>query len=774
MHEAPSLVAKISDGLVRYTVILFAFLLPFFILPVPWAAVSQSKALLAALCIVVALIAWLIESVASRRIVFSFDPILIAALLLPVAYAVSAYAVGGAFSSFVSGDAMTGSVASMLLLFGVALLAAIAVEERHIAPQLVLAMTISGGIVVLFQVARLFFPAQLDLFGALQGNTSSVVGSWHDLGIFVGFIFMISAGLLETSVSSKRSYAFLLQLLAALSLGLLLVINFSDLWYALAGAAFLFALARMLRAYRRQRNILGSIRNAIIWIVFAIVAGLAGFGASTIYSHLPAPLQISQTEVRPSWSGTFSTGQYLFHGGKAMVFGSGPNTFDRQWALFKPTEVNATNFWNTNFQNGYGVVPTAFVTVGIVGSLVWILLALALLWAGYRSIVDESEGRLRLILFVGCAFLLFFHIIYVPSLGISLLLFLSLGILAGLNTHSWCTGMLSLAPQSILAFVLLLVVSCSVIGGALVESRAVASHLYTMRASDVYQKTGSIPAAAALVAQAVRVDPRNDLAQRAAVQIGLLQLNALAQGNPADTATRDLLQKTLSDTISHGLAAVSIDDTSYQNWLALAGLYQSLAGIGVQGAYEQAQNAWLRAASTTPANPLPFVQLGQIAMAQSRNDEALAYFGKAIALKRDLALPYYFRAQIEAGAGNYQPAIQDAAAAAQLANQDPLGWYTLGVILYLAGDYTNAGVSLEKSIALQSNYSDAMFMLAVVYDKLGAHENALAVAQKVAELNPNAEMAQQAYRNLLANKPAFGDTQGTTTQSVSGGTKDKP
>ena len=147
-------------------------------------------------------------------------------------------------------------------------------------------------------------------------------------------------------------------------------------------------------------------------------------------------------------------------------------------------------------------------------------------------------------------------------------------------------------------------------------------------------------------------------------------------------------------------------------------------------------------------------------MAQSKNVEAKAYFAKAIALKPNLALPYYFRAQIEAGEAKYPEAIQDAATAAQIANQDPLGWYTLGVILYMAEDYQNAGASFQKAISLQNNYSDALFALAIVYDKVGDHANAVASAKKVVELNPNVQVAQEVYQNLLANRPALGDPSG--------------
>ncbi len=773
MPETDSSLAKAMAFLVRYCTIVLAFLLPIFVIPAVWASVPQSKLLISVLLIVVALIAWLVQAVASRRLIFSTDPIILTSLLLPIAYALSAIFTQSSFTSFVSGTAVTGTVASMFLLFGACLIGAAAIEDRRHSFTAILALLISGALVFILQIARLFFPDSLTLWGALAGNTSSVVGSWHDLGIFTGLVLLIALGLSESFAAVHRGYATLMQVLAVMAFLLLIVINFADIWIGIAVAAILFTFARAQRSYRRENSLLGATRSAALWIILAVVCLGAGFSGNFVYSHLPAKLQITQLEVRPSWSGTFTAGQQLLQSGKSLIFGTGPNTFDQQWALFKPKEVNATNFWNTDFQSGIGVVPTALVTVGIIGTLGWLLLALALLWAGWKSFRDESEGRLRIILFIACGFLLAYHIIYVPTIGISILMFLLLGLLAGLNTSSWRVGLLSLSGQSILAFVLLLVITCGTIGAALVASRSVISTLLTSRAAEYYQRTGDVAATASMVSQAVQVDPQNDIAQRAAIEVGLLQFSKLASSGSADNATKDQLQKTLSSTIAHGLAAVSINSTDYQNWLSLAGLYQSLAGQGIPGAYEQAQTAWQRAASTTPSNPLPFLQLGQLAMAKGNATSAVGYFSQAITLKPDLALPYFLRSQIEAGQTNWQPAVNDAAAAAQLANQDPLGWYNLGVILYAAGDINNAGASLEKAVSLQNNYSDALFALAIVYDKVGAHDKAVQAMQKVLELNPGNSTATQILQNLQSGIPALGAQATSTAQTTSSGTKKK-
>jgi tetratricopeptide (TPR) repeat protein len=169
------------------------------------------------------------------------------------------------------------------------------------------------------------------------------------------------------------------------------------------------------------------------------------------------------------------------------------------------------------------------------------------------------------------------------------------------------------------------------------------------------------------------------------------------------------------------------------------------------------------------------LQLGQISLAKGDLLAAKDHFSTAIALKPDIALPYYLRSQIEANQARnpdqWKAAAQDAYNAAQLASQDPLGWYNLGVILYAAGDVQEAGASFEKAVSLQNNYSDALFALTVIYDKVGAHQNALAAAQKVSELNPSSALAQRVLQNIEAEKSALDGIQQDQTTQASTSTK---
>ena len=178
--------------------------------------------------------------------------------------------------------------------------------------------------------------------------------------------------------------------------------------------------------------------------------------------------------------------------------------------------------------------------------------------------------------------------------------------------------------------------------------------------------------------------------------------------------------------------------------------------MGIKGAYEQARDAYLNAASTTPTNPLPFIQLAQTAMVKGDVGLATDALNKAISLKQNLAAPYYLRSQIEVSNGDFAHAGEDAVAAAQLAPQDPLAWYNLGAILYAGNDPKDAALAFEKAVSLQADYSNALFALGIIYDQLGRHAEALTTIQHVAQLNPNDATIKQVLENLQTGKPAMG------------------
>jgi tetratricopeptide (TPR) repeat protein len=348
---------------------------------------------------------------------------------------------------------------------------------------------------------------------------------------------------------------------------------------------------------------------------------------------------------------------------------------------------------------------------------------------------------------------------YAPGLAVSTLLFVLLGVFVALPIHERAREFtlpfsfetvgrfLAMTGAGVVALLFLLASTTSL--------SALTSDVLVNRSILLFSQNGNVAESSALVQRALGVWSSNDRAHRAGVELGILELARLAQSAPTDTEAQAALQAALSDTIEHGLAAVSIDGSDYQNWLTLAQLYQQLAGVGIEGAYEQAQAAYMSAKEENPTNPLPLFRLGQLEVARGNRAEALTHLDAALALKPDFAPAHFLRSQLLAQDQRIEEAVQSAAAAVQLVPEDPLGWYNLGVVLYIGGSFSEAGTAFAQAVTLQADYSNALFMLALSFHKVGQPEQAIAALTRVLELNPNDTSVPAMIANLEAGKDPF-------------------
>ena len=758
--------AKLARSLAYWSTIIVTAILPFFFIPAPWASIAHAKVLLVVVFVVIATISWITAAFLEGSFRMPRSSLFFAVLLVPAAYLISALATGATRASFIGEGAEQDTVAAVLIWYAlfVACANVLSAGSGRRLTAAVKALVAGGAVVLLIQFFRLLIPSFT--FGdSLVAQTASVIGSWHDLGIFLGLLFFLSLALLPTTVAANRLWKFLLIAISIFSLLLLLVVNFRDVWMSLvilsAGyGAYLWYSSR--GSGQEARSPL--IRRALTWLVLSLVFLGLYFGSSAIQGVLPSAFQVTQLEVRPSWQGTLSIGSGVFSQPGSVFFGSGPNTFPLEWGMYKPLSVNATQFWNVDFYSGVGFIPTSFVTVGLLGVIAWGAVCLALLLSLRRIIRERAEllgiHLLRSTLIAGAAYLTVFHVLYVPGQMLSALTFILFGaivageILAGSARHITLSltleGWKGWTGLGILtAFALVVLVT------GIQTGRAVISDMFVNRSVTVYAATQDLARASDQASAALSVLPSNDRAHRAAIEIGLLQLAQLTASGDVSEEARTELQNTLNTTIQHGLTAVAIEIRNYQNWLALARLYGELAGAGVAGAEEGARAAYEEARKSNPTNPLPLLGLAQLELLAGNDAPAREHLTAAIGIKPDFAAAYFLLSQIDARAGDLEAARGSAEAVAQIAPNDPLGWYNLGTIYYAEGNYENAGAALEQAVGLQNDYANALFLLSASYANLALFENAIAALQAVAALNPSETSLQNMLTSLEEGENPF-------------------
>ena len=144
-------IATIADKLARWLLIVLAFSIPFFVLPVSWAQVAQDKTLLLVVVLSLTLIAFVVARIAAGTLLIPRHPLLFASALLPIAYLASALGSHATIGSYVSGFGATDTVAAMTIFFAtIALYGLIFSGKEAMYPLLALAAGVA--IIILFPI----------------------------------------------------------------------------------------------------------------------------------------------------------------------------------------------------------------------------------------------------------------------------------------------------------------------------------------------------------------------------------------------------------------------------------------------------------------------------------------------------------------------------------------------------------------------------------------------------------------------------------------------
>jgi tetratricopeptide (TPR) repeat protein len=555
---------------------------------------------------------------------------------------------------------------------------------------------------------------------------------------------------------------------------LLVVINAYDVWVGLAAlfaAVIVYHVIQWFYSDAAARTVKNLFQNIYLFFVLGLLSLVFVFFGVSIHDALPDKLRVDSLEVRPSWTGTLEIASQTLEG-KNALFGSGPNTFVRQWGLYKPAGVNETAFWNADFAQGIGFIPTTIVITGIIGALAWILFLLGFVYENGRVLLKSSPDIRQFVmpLVAGVVYLWTLAIVYPPGIVIITLAFLFTGALVGWGIHAGVvtsyTRAVSDAPRIGPAWsvLLVLIVLISLVVSVFVL-RTVVSDMLVNRGISIHNTRQDINAARASIERALVIDSGNDRAYRAALELGIIQISALAaSANSADSEALIELQTTISNTIQHGLTAVSQDKNNYQNWISLARIYEQLVGAQVEGAYKNAEQAYQQAIAENPTNPLFYFRLAQLAVVQNDIAKAEGYLQQTLSLKPNYAEALFVLSQVQVAQGDMDTAILTARNTVQAASREPVAWFQLGTLLHQVEKYNEAAEALEQAVFLNSNYANALYMLGLTYAQLDRTVEAKNTLERVRTLNPNNTQVEQALANLAEAREASSDSTENTEQ----------
>jgi tetratricopeptide (TPR) repeat protein len=613
-----------------------------------------------------------------------------------------------------------------------------------------------------FQLISIFFGSALIPFQTFADRSVNLVGKWNDLGLLVGLlaIFLIvrvelAAASTLWRVAAGVGGAFLVVLLA--------FVNFPLAWVLVLSGCVIIAVLSMLRRRAEGRADTPAEASAMVpWystagVILSILFLL--FGAN-INASLTSMFPVSSLEVRPGVQATLDVISKARAGSVAdMLVGQGPNTFSSSWLAHKPAEVNRTPFWNLDFNVGYSTLLTAFGSVGLVGALLWltplILLVLALVRVVRLNVLSREERQTVSVLGLGSLFMLAAVVLYVPSPNLILLTFALAGATFGFLWRQGRAAEDELVPATMLgglsvlaiAGVLLIVTTLT----TFTTIRRAAAQAY-VGAGAYALSQGRIDDALAHSASAARIEPVAD-ALRLATDAGLQKLAAIAQDTsvPQEEA-RNRFTAQVQSTLPIGQAAIAAAPLDYRSYFALARVYDFLASLQVDGAYESAVASYTAAAERNPTTPVIPLALSRLEASQGNAAGTQTNITRALELKPDYTDAILFVVQINVANNDLRSAIQNTQVAVQTAPGVASIWFQLGLLYYAGGDSKNAIPPLEQALKLVPNYANAKYFLGLAYYVDGRQNDSLRMFEELALSNPESQEVKTILANLRAGK----------------------
>ncbi len=603
-------------------------------------------------------------------------------------------------------------------------------------------------VLVLYHVSRLIFGQNFLTFGLFTNTVTTPVGTWNDLGLFLGLTIILSLIVLEQLTLTKIGKS-LFVIVIVLSLGMLGVINFFTVWLILGLSSLAivvytlgkdrFSNEQMALIHVRQINMVSLIMGMIIFVVSVMFV----IGGSTLGGWITQYTHVSYVEVRPSLEATANIARNVYH--QNAFLGIGPNKFVDAWRLYKEDSINATPFWNTDFNAGNGYVSTFFVTTGMLGGIAWLVFILLYVVTGIRRLIYATEGDkmwyfIGVSSFVSAVYVWGMSLIYVP--GVTILLIGSL-----------CTGV-SLYAFTVLrgasekfyevgnnrrsGFILTLGVIVIIVGSVgilYITGRHYAS-IYAFNESVQLMQSGTpIDELEKKVLSAYAL-ASSDIFPRRIAEYQFSRLNALASlTEPTDAQKKEFNDATVNG-IRFGQEAIRIDAQEPANWEILASIYNVLASINVEGASDKVREALTKSRDLNPKNPLPYLELAIVEARSGNYELAHTYIQNAITLKPNFTDAYFVLTQLEIAQGNVKAALNSTHAVIALEPENPIRYYQLGVLEGSDNNIDGAITAFEKAVALDTNYANARYLLALAYDTKGRSADALSQFKKVLELNP--------------------------------------
>ncbi len=670
--------SNIFDRLSFVSLFLVVVLLPIFCLPFTNFPIEISKGLLLVVGLAACIIFWAIARFIDGKVIFPKSYLLASGFGIVLVFLLSALFSGTPQVSLFGTMFDVGSFYFIFSAFLLMLCSSVVFRNPKRAKMVLLGTILSSAVLLVFQIVHLFFPANTNLWGILADKTSNILGSWSALGLFAGFSGLIFLLMIEFFPISKME-KILLGIFLFLLLLLTTAINFSLVWILLGISSlviFVYKVSINFQINEGEEKKHFPIISLVIMMISLLffLNPLISLPKGPIYfdNIIPSYLGVQNTEVNPTFPATMSvTGRVLVH---HPILGIGPNKFATAWAMYKPSAINNTQFWDTSFDSGSGLLPTLASTTGGLGILSLLVFLVLFLITGTKSVFSSIKNGVnweKITFFVLSLYLFVSLFFYSSGSVMFLLAFAFTGTFVGLITSSPDKEISVLFLNdhrksffSILALIFIIIFSVAGLFKYIERFSSISYFGKTIQASTVPVAEDSINKALSLYV--------NDLYLRTYAQVYLLDLNSIVKkSTPLSDADKANLQTTLDLVVKGAQAAVSFNPSNYLNSQLLGSIYQEIGSLGVKDSYSKAVSAYQDASNLNPLNPGFKLAMGNAAFSDGKVQDAKDYANAALSLKPDYVDAYIFLSQVALSENDNTSALNYAQTALSITPNDP-------------------------------------------------------------------------------------------------------
>ena len=746
----------------KFFLLLLIFLLPLFFLPITIYPVDANKQFLAAFFISISLICYLVNFYFSRKIVYSKS-------ILSVA--VASFVIIGGLSTLFSvspnvsfyGDLTQANVFINFVVYALALYLVIVFfkkEDFNKIGIIFLASTILISILSLFQLFGMYiFPYDF----AKQAGFN-VFGSVINFDIYITFgLVLIVAALTELNVSLKVKAGLIFTgLLIALNLFL---INYQPIWVLLMAIMVIYAIYKFI--FNSENN-----KSSLVSSSIPLIIGIIAFLFVMVSPSLPKIMDMPDipVDIKPNFSSTLDISKNALEGSRIFT-GTGLATFSSQYNIYRPIELNQSNFWQIKFNQGFSFASTYLVTAGILG----VLSILFIVFAFMQLAVKNIDNKRSMVISVGILFMILGWF-YFPSSYINLLfLFVALGFLTVLSSDLKEIDLSRAKKQYIVASLLIIFIFAA---GATslfyISGKRYVAAFYFQTGLNKYN-SGDTAESTEDVLKAISLDQDNDQYLRSASQFMIVDAQNSRDPN-VELGEDNKFQGKIADSVKLAKRATEVNPAEAENWYNLGSIYEKIINI-VDGADSFAQSNYHRASELNPKDPNPLIGEAKILMFMARQaqdgqideekiNSAIDALEKAVKLKSNYATSHFQLGLAYMLAERSDEAIRELEFTRTLANFDASMNFQLGMMYYNNNNLDKAKTEMENAVGLDPDFSNARYVLGLIYDKKGDKNSAISQFERILELNPNNDEVKEILNNLRTKGSSFVDDEPILTPPI--------